>query len=181
MKSKKGYYRIVFIFPFLGFAIKFPKIHLLEAILQLFWVFFNCKWKTFCRILSSPVESELGTKSQVFGGIMVNWQEFLFFHNTKHPFLQPTYFSFFGLINIQKMGKPCHIDAGALWSQFYKLTNGGAWADPHHFKNPGNFCFDDGRLRIFDYGSKKTQGIITEYGITIFESFDPSYDWEKKK
>lgn len=37
---------------------------------------------------------------EMFGGFMANWSEFIFFVKTRNKFLLPTYFSFFGLINI---------------------------------------------------------------------------------
>lgn len=44
-----------------------------------------------------------GTFSEfLFAGIMTNWNEYRFYRRTKNPFLMPSYFSLFGLFNIQR-------------------------------------------------------------------------------
>jgi hypothetical protein len=128
-----------------------------------------------------PSDCTYGYKNWLFGGIMANWREFVFFHKTKHPFLLPTRFSFFGLFNIQTAGEPCLIKYVDLWCQLYELTDGKVFADSHHFENPNNFCFNGGVLRMLDYGSKRTHKVIADFGEKILKSFDPKYDWEEKK
>ena len=179
MKIKKGHYRIVLVLPFLGIAIKFPIVHVLGTMKTVFFLAKEMKWKTIRMLFT--FKSDLGFRKRLFGGILDNWREFTFFLKTRHPFLQPTYFSFFGLFNVQKVSEQCDIKYVDLWCQLYELTNGRVWDDSHHFENPDNFCFRDGKLRMLDYGSSRTHRVVIEYGQKILDSFNPSFDWEAIK
>jgi hypothetical protein len=181
MKFKKGRNRFVFVFPSLGIAIKLPIVHLLQSIVLLVKAIKRLHFKFIWYELAIPVSYPMGYKNRLFGGIVDNWSEFAFFCKTRNPFLQPTYFSFLGLINIQRVGKPCLLDATDFWCQLYGLTDGKVFDDCHHFENPDNFCFDKGKLKILDYGSKATHAVIVEFGIKIIESFDVSFDWDEAK
>ena len=180
MKIKKGWNRIVFIFPSLEIAVKLPIVHLLKAVRGLIEYvshLSSCNFKRLFRglrremALPSDCDEYPYFRSFLFGGIMANWRELLFFLKTKNPFLQPTYFSLCGVVNIQKMGEPCLISRDELQERLYGLTNSANCDDGHHLSNPDNFCFDKGRFRILDYGNRKTQKIITAHGVKIFESF----------
>ncbi|MCU0679191.1 MAG: hypothetical protein MUC28_01950 [Planctomycetes bacterium] len=104
-----------------------------------------------------------------------NWSEFTFCLKNKTPFLLRTYFSFFGIFNIQiqKFGESIEMREGAMFVQFNLLTNQDVWhlADEHTFANKENFCKSDGHIRIRDYGGKNTQAIIQKYGNKIYENF----------
>ncbi|MDO8512509.1 MAG: hypothetical protein Q7S57_04505 [bacterium] len=130
-----------------------------------------------------------GLKWALFHGIACNWREYRFYSRTKHPFLQPTYFSFFGTVNIQKYGRPVRIPfedeynrdkwwTRMFWMPVLGITNGEVIRDGHHFLNPENFCQDIfGRPKIVDYGLPRTQEIIKKWGeqihISIFLYEEP--------
>lgn len=106
-------------------------------------------------------------------GILDNWREFLFFRRTHHPFLRPTYFSLFGLLNLQRAGKSVQLSQPEFWAQIHALLrSNAAWEDIHHFSNPDNFCIDNGQLQILDYGSLLTQKAVRENGLAILEGFN---------
>ena len=119
-------------------------------------------------------------KRCLLAGLINNWQEFRFYKKSKLLILMPTYFSFFGLFNIQKAGQPISIKSVDLWCQLYDLTNGKVFEDSHTLANPTNFCIERGRLKIIDYG-EKVNAVLIEYGDKIFNEFDFSYDWEIEK
>ena len=179
MRFRKGKHRFVFVIPLFGIAIKFPFVRIFVAVVHLIKNAVSLNFKCIRSTWHIPIDSKAtgGYKILLFGGIVANWRECSFFKETKHPFLQPTYFSCFGLFNIQKAGAPCLMRPNSFWREIYVLTDSKAWADKHHFRNPDNFCVDDDKLRILDYGRKETQGIVVEYGATIQDSFDFNFRW----
>jgi len=180
MYFKKGRHRAVFIFPLLAIAIKIPMMRLFKTTKIVLRRLVHLDFKMMHRETTRSLDCG-GYKDMLFGGIVTNWREFVFFRKTKNPFLQPTHFSFFGIFNIQKMGEPCSIDSYDLIHQVCLITNYKVAVvdDCHHFSNSENFCLDDGKLKILDYGSRKTHEVIIEYGTKIFELFDPSIDYTK--
>lgn len=184
MKIAKGNLRYVIVFPFLGIAVKFPRIRLIAVILRVVRHAFFMRLGTIYREafrISIDCTGIWGYKRLLFGGIRANWNEFLFFQKTKNLFCQPTYFSLLGLFNIQKFGFPCNLHWRTLAIQVEEITGGATRDDGHHFDKCKNFCLADGRLRLLDYGSKKTQRIIAEFGERIFKSFDPNWVEGKNK
>jgi len=182
VQIRKGKDRIVFVFPLLRIAVKFPIIHFFIAVKP----FFRCdtkgkKWEYLKKYLTWPLEAYGGFRGLLFRGISANWNEFWFYWKTRNSFLQPTYFSLFGLLNIQRCDEPCQLQEVDLWCQLYELTSGKVFGDSHHFANPRNFCFCDRKLRMLDYGSGRSHGVITQYGIKIVELFNPAYCWEEEK
>lgn len=182
MQTRKGRDRIVFIFPLVRVAVKFPIFHFFEAT-KLF--FYRPKkggrWKYLKRYVFRQLGSNFGVKGLLFRGVSANWVEFLFYLKTKNSFLQPTYFSLFGLLNIQRCGEPCQLQEINLWCQLNELTNGKVYDDSHHFRNPHNFCFHKHRFRILDYGNRQGHDVIIQYGVKIVELFNPAYCWEMEK
>lgn len=175
---------MVFVFPSLGIAIKFPIIRLFSVIGNIAKHTARLKFRYIYLAMALPIDSHFGYKDHLLGGIAANWREFCFFCKTKNPFLQPTYFSFLGLANIQKAAELSLSDEVELWSQLYDLTDGKVLlADSHHFENSDNFCFDNGKLKILDYGNRRTHEVITEFGGKIQESFDPKriYNYAESK
>jgi len=168
MKIKKSRNRIVLVFPCLGIVIKLPFIHFVSGINDFLWSIkdghFRWRW-------NSNIESMESFKELLFKGILYNWREYLFFIKYRHPFTTPTYFSFFGFLNLQRLGQPCIIDSLVLWQKLIKLSNGTVAQDGHHFTNPENFCFINKKLRIIDYGSLRTQQVITKIGLKIMNDF----------
>ena len=184
MQIKKGQNRIVLLFPSVKIVIKVPIIHLLTVIHSIFINRRRRDWK-FLRInITSPLCGKYrgyrGYRAYLFLGIVCNWNEFWFFWKTRNFFLQPTYFSFFGLFNIQKLGIKCAVTRVNLWDQLKIISDKLVEKDYHHFSVPKNFTLDKGKLRILDYGDQKTQEIILECGKKIFNEFNPNYDWKKR-
>ena len=180
MQFRKGHHRFAFVFPRLGIAIKLPFVRLLAVICDITNRIIRDQLWSMLREVTYSVD-QVGYKNCLLGGIFANWREFLFYRKTRNSLLQPTYFSFLGLLNIQKSGKPCLLQAVDLWCQLYELTNAKVFDSSHHFANPDNFCFDRGGLKMVDYGSNRTHRVIVEYGAKIVAQFDPSYSWEEKK
>lgn len=112
-----------------------------------------------------------GTKNCLFRGIISNWLEFVFYLKHKHPFLIPTYFSLFGLVNIQPAREKAPITMNQLWVTLHKMTNGAVEKDDHVFAGRTNFCNDNGKLRMMDYGSRKTQEVLLEWADKIYSEF----------
>ena len=191
MEIKKGQQRIVLVLPRLNIVIKFPIIYLNAAVANSFYLFRDVirirdkeaikerlKIEFLATLDSSMITSILGS---LFGGILVNWKEFKFYWKTKNSLLQPTYFSFLGIFNIQRYGKLCQSRPVDLWCQLRKLTNNEVFKDSHHFDNPNNFCVDNGRLKMLDYGNNKCQLVIMLYGEKISEFFNPMHRCDGSK
>ena len=179
MEFHKGQNRWVAVFPKAGVVVKFPIVYLkvvLEALTVDLWRF---GWRGFKANWDTPMEAYGGFRSWLFKGLAANWMEFWLYVTTRNPFLQPTYFSLFGLVNVQRYGTPCPLKYVDVWCQLCELTNDQVWDDGHHFSNTQNFTFDGGVLRMLDYGSIKTRKVIRLYGEKIAQQFDPSYDWDE--
>ena len=57
-----------------------------------------------------------------------------------------------------------------LWGQFFDLTDRECYYyDNHHFVNPANFCLENGKLRIVDYGSPATRQVVKKWGVILHE------------
>jgi len=184
MQIKKGQDRVVFVFPSLKIVIKLPIIHLILAFYpELLRVAFRKSIRTglkytreyFLMRRPSPFWRAL------FKGLHDNWGEFCFYQKTKNVFLQPSYFSFFGFLNIQLYGELYPKKDEDIWRQLCVITNDGTMNNPHHFRKSCNFCFYKGRLRILDYGDNKTQKVISRYGVKIFNEFTLDWDIQKTK
>lgn len=178
LKIKKGENRIVLILPLIRLVIKVPIIHLVNAIQILLY---DLKHGSLRKSFKYTTEQYGTWQRFLFRGIIDNWSEFQFYRKTRHPFTQPTLISFFGLLNIQRMGSSCSIDSIDLWCQLYELTGGEVFRDSHHFNNPDNFCLENGKLGMLDYGNIRVQSVITDFGEQILERFDPAYSWEERK
>lgn len=99
----------------------------------------------------------------LFAGIMANWHEFLFYLKTRNSFLLPTYFSFLGLINIQKRGQKLEWDDSKSIFSFFvdnSKKRDQVFCDAHSFENSDNFCWDEGKLKMLDYGSRHCRSFI---------------------
>jgi len=110
----------------------------------------------------------------LYKGILDNWREYRFYRKSKHLFLQPTIFSLFGLINIQKRGDVVQCDKVKFWCCVSKATNGEACDDGHHFSEIHNFCLNGG-IKVLDYGSPKTQALVKKYGSKIMEALASNF------
>ncbi|MEK7653252.1 MAG: hypothetical protein AAB358_02130 [Patescibacteria group bacterium] len=179
----KGKTRVVFVFPKLGLVFKLPMIRFLTSI--------ALTKRNLQRYFGGnpPLQKEdMGdVKSYLFGGILKNWREFIFYLKTRHPILQPTFFSLFGFFNIQLAGKEQVKEWGAILSQATEILfdsnddNPFFGSDNHHWMNPRNFSIDDGKLKMLDYGSKYTQKTIRSHGSIIIADFNPSYKYNEER
>jgi hypothetical protein len=181
VQIKKGHDRVVLLIPSLKIVVKFPIIRFWAVIRRTFYHVRRKQWRALWYIAKSPVNSWGSLSGNLLKGLAANWNESRFFRETKNPFLLPTHFSLLGLLNIQRYGEPCRLESVDLWCQLVELTNSDVWEDNHHFENPDNFCFYQGRLHISDYGSLRCQGVIIRHGAKIIDSFNPAYDWEEEK
>ena len=164
MKFKKGQDRVVVVVVSLGIAIKFPIIHVWNVVRLLYrYMGMGSKQKYHWELFDEIV-------GVLFRGLTANWGEFLFYWQTGNAFLQPTYLSLFGLMNIQRAGEPCLLKCEDLWFQFDELTEGKV-GDLHHFTNIENFCVYKGGLRMLDYGSPASRRVVAQYGTKIAKDF----------
>jgi hypothetical protein len=170
MQIKRGNDRLVVLLPALCLAIKFPRIYWRN-----FWgTFVECgfsaSWWYKELFKWSAVVTDGTMKHWLFRGIMNNWLEFIFYWQTKHEFLVPTYFSFFGLCNIQKLGISPKIEERDFYVQMVIITQDEAHG--HHFCNPANFSYKDGKLQMLDYGDHRVQKVVVAFGKLIQDQFD---------
>jgi len=170
MTTWRGYNTIVFIV--WGLAIKFPKPHLVKLVKISFK---RIKERIFWSLLfrfHHPLDYE-SIPNCLLGGIVLNFSEYLFYIKTRMQVLQPTYFSLFGLINIQKAGKPLGVNKEKFENWIESLGNGEAENDWHTFGNPENFCLShDGQIRIVDYSESITHEILLVIGNEMINNFD---------
>lgn len=178
MKIIHGKSRTVFVFRTI--VVKFPAIYFQLAFKEMME---NLKRGTLLWHIREYNYEQYGTVHQyLFNGIISNWLEFVFYQKNKHyQLLAPTYFSFFGMINIQKYYEPIVIDYTDLWCQLVELVGGIVWEDSHAFSNPENFGTIRGKLKILDYGSRGTHKVLKEYAQEIYEKFIFSYIRESKR
>jgi len=91
---------------------------------------------------------------------------------TKHPLLHPTWFSFSGLFNIQKYGKPLKYSEAEWLSMILQVTTKQSSHAPglsHTFGNPKNYTGVYGCIRLIDYGNPKLWPVIRRYGEKIMK------------
>ena len=120
-------------------------------------------------------------KMSLFGGMVDSWREWRFYkkHRSLRELLHPTYWSFFGLLNIQKYGKPMKARSlmdpkcGELYGCYFKVVGAPLNKDAHHFFYEGNFHYRDGKVLFLDYGGLATQKILSEYCVEILRRFVP--------
>ncbi|MFH0846377.1 MAG: hypothetical protein V1851_03210 [Patescibacteria group bacterium] len=184
MKIYIGSSRIVFVFDKIAF--KFPKIAIIKYLKEFFVLFFwekdsltrTVKRYLTRRYLTGSVYSKNhpGLKYYLLNGLVSNWQEFLFWRKYKNIFCEPTYYSLFGLINIQRVSYPYDkIDRKSFWIKMQE-TPGYDRDDGHHFSNPKNFGIRKKQILIVDYGNPITQRVILKYGENITEHFSKILD-----
>jgi hypothetical protein len=115
-------------------------------------------------------------------GVFSNWLEFYYYLKTRNDFLVPTYFSFFGLVNVQKQIVKIKIrDEGLIYpfEEFFSIIDD--YHRPSSFKLLLPFCHhmlkesycwgDDGGLMMFDYGNKSVFPFICEKGEEMHRRF----------
>jgi len=168
MHIKKGKGRLVIVLPLLDVVIKIPLIQGINFLIGV--------WKAFVGKTYTERLLKIDTENVYFRGVLENWREFTFWNHTQNPFLQPTYFSFFGLLNIQKFGKPHDIKDTDLLYQIQYYTKWFCWEHIHSFENPSNYCLDDeGKIRIVDYGNPYAQKVIERFGKECHEGISTTF------
>jgi hypothetical protein len=179
-----GRERIALVMPTLGIVVKIPRIRLLRVIKSLVYHIRHRAWRGLLgNLRRSPTAPSLSFQFDLFGGLVSNFSEFWFYLTTRNPFLQPTYLSLLGILNIQRYGEPCPMEAWPMRHEFERLIGQEYMHDGHHFANPRNFSVvlaeaTEGdekctrlRLRINDYGSPRTQAVVTLWGHKLFRGF----------
>ena len=174
MKIHRGTQRIVVEVPWLGIVLKFP-IFRIKIMLKSFVEVFEYR-----RARKEPVDVEWLAEYFIndfwYQGFIENWNEFMNYLDELHPFLQPTYFSFGGLCNIQKLGAPTDVERSALVVQIQLYTEMHAFDHSHSFFGRSNYCKDsDGKLRMTDYGSDRAYVVIQRFGRRCHEKFSFTY------
>jgi hypothetical protein len=171
MKIEKGRNRIVLVFD--NFVVKLPRIRLLKAIQRIYRA---TKGGYLLKCLGWNSTISMSPRHFLLRGIMDNCGEFIFYLATKSNSVMPTYFSLFGLLNIQKSGNILILHSEKeyvnFFGQLYDITNGEVFKDAHTFSNPKNFCREDEKLKMVDYGNAKVRNILLKYGNKIFKQFD---------
>lgn len=166
-----GTSRVVIAVPNYGIVIKIARIRIIQAIREL-PDYIKCFhiW----RKVSLQSRSLITPFGYIMRGIIENWGERSFYKFTKNPLLQPTYFSILGLVNIQRYSKPLEGVGFSIASTLWKISGFDERVadDRHHFCNSKNFTKDEAvKLRMLDYGFKKTQEVIFAYGERLHNEF----------
>jgi len=121
-------------------------------------------------------------------GIRGNWSEFRFYHKTRNPLLQPTYVSFFGLLNVQLLGHDVGIDTLTLKRLILRVVGtdvSGFTHPPAKFLRGLSKFLDrterhatdnwslspEGKLTILDYADRRTQQLVLFHGKILAEEF----------
>ena len=170
MRFCNGTTRFVIVFAWL--AVKFPKMQI--------WTFLElmyCAVKYYCPEKDAHNigivgclfdEAILWCRPLLYESIISNWQEFIFYHRL----CEPTYFSLFGLINIQRVSPDIKgFNEETFWAEMEKVDRR-IEQDTHHFKYVENFSVRDGKIFMRDYGSVQTQDTILLFGDKITKHFE---------
>jgi hypothetical protein len=181
MQLKRGIDRIVILLPSIRIAVKFPIINAWKALRTALDAIRCGGWGDLKMYWGYSASQMSGIKFWLFRGIVANLNERHAYHTNPNPFLQPTYFSLGGLVNLERYGDPYLGDHDALWSQLWKITEGHIAADCHHFDTAANFCIERGVLRMVDYGSKDALDIALVWGEKIVREFDIAVVTAKSK
>src|SRR4051812_33215842 len=117
MSFYKGATRFVVVFPKLNIVLKIAHIHPLRA-LRVFVstahdAIRNGGWSEFKRRISYE-DGVYHSFLWQFRGIYCNLREYRFFRETRNPFLWPTTFSLYGIVNIQPFAEKQPIENAGL-------------------------------------------------------------------
>jgi len=149
-------------------VIKLPIIDIKESAEKIRTLYRQRRWARLRKELTGIEAWKAGVESDyIVKGIINNWKEFTYSFLNPQPYLMPTYYSHFGLINIQKRGEPYQSEYIIFGPKIDRATKGQVRADGHHFKNSQNFCLVDGKLVMIDYSNFETQKVLDKYGMAI--------------
>jgi hypothetical protein len=181
MEIKAGTSRIVLLIPTLKIAVKFANPYIWQAVKTTYGFFAQIPtkapqdWARWFKIhwTYNPKRQILSIPQMLFQGVFENWSEFWFCQQARNPMAQPTYFSFFGLINIQAISKPCMVNERE-FRQYMEHFLGSKefYSDSHHFSRLKNFGLRHGRLIMVDYGTRQTQDVLRKHGTRMSQEFD---------
>jgi hypothetical protein len=123
-------------------------------------------WKSFRReMIDTSTDYPFGLRGCLLAGLNANWREYCFYKRSRNPFVWPTAFSFFGIINVQRIGTKCGYTTTEVWKTLYRIAGNDLFADNHCFANSDNFCVSkDKKLRLLDYASEGSQKVVLQYG-----------------
>ena len=169
MEIRRGSYRTVFVLK--KIVVKIPK--------QIYpWLKMFFKWLPRM-IIAGRLKRHI---RYCFESVFENWSEFVFYRKNKsYKLLVPTYFSAFGLINIQRYCEPLKMSHHDVWCQLLEKCGDVVWKDSHAFSNIDNFGVHEGKIQMVDYGSEETQEVLAICAEKIFSDFDFSFSWEERK
>lgn len=175
---KTGKTRIVIAFPRMGFVLKVARFSFkgLKKIPVIIW-----------KRMLSPVPKDMRSTSRIascssaleffsLGGVYANTREVFAWITTRSPFLCPTYFSFFGFVNVMPHEKriltTAEYDSSSFATQlnYYSQlwTHGG-----HTFEKSHNFSVDEnGKVRLIDYGFKFSRLIAKRHVNDLYNNID---------
>ena len=158
-KKVLGENRVVLMFP--SFVLKFPRIRPIRAGRHVWFAIKKRNWKLLKLMLFRNASGTL--PFFVFMGFVVNWNEYRYYRQTKCDILMPTYFSLFGIINVQKRGKSFQHTQPNWFEVLCLATDDLVRQDGHTFDDADNFVLkSDGSLALVDYGDKVTQRIHSQ-------------------
>lgn len=170
MRICKGSTRIVLIIG--PWAVKIAIINPIKA-LKIAWQ--DIKHGKPTKIIKASYQHWCSVNHYLFRGIIANLLERRFYRRTKNTFLVPTWFSFFGLINIQPAGKSPNFKNTHFIMNYIGDISGRPrifFENNHTLGLADNFCIIGGRLQICDYGDKSFQSFLEEWGERIAAGFD---------
>lgn len=170
-----GRWRWVIVLPPLGIVLKFPRFYPLEWLHSAHCFIRGLRKIPWKNMVAAEAHPESGLVRYSIGGLSDNFGEWFFYLQHPHPFLQPTYFSFFGLVNVQRYGVPldeAHERETDRMKRWGLITEWGVYKDSHTFGSNENFCLDrNGHTHILDYGQRKTQRVLLRWADSLCIGF----------
>ena len=170
---KKGQTRKVYVFKL--FVIKVALIHWRSAYKNIIGWWKRDKRKALKIIgelfWGDYYNADFHPKANLFAGIHANLSEFIFYLRYRPAFCKPTYFTFLGLINIQKKGYVCEMPFEKFKARMHLITNNEIPFQDHTFDSPNNFTCDNNHLQCIDYADSRIHKIIQNYGNKLFIDF----------
>ncbi len=117
--------------------------------------------------VGGPVDIQYSLSYRWFRGIMANINEMRFcWGNIRNPFMIPTYFSFFGLMNIQPLIVPIPELGCKLHEKFIMIIDQHTemFEDNHAWEDRNFTIRKDGTVAVYDYGSSRAFPMVKKYG-----------------
>jgi len=110
----------------------------------------------------------------LFAGLLANYYEWAIWKLTKHSFLIPTYFSLFGIVNVQKYAPVLTTCKKGLYGILGDILQDERLAvdcDRHTLFVQDNYCVSKHKLKLCDYGNENLFEFIIKYGKKIQNEF----------